>query len=392
MTDPAIQVDDAFRTPVREVDHSSELDFHLPFSQPSGGTDNPPSVSASELLLADLNEKAELLRVANAKALQFEARCSALKHKLAESRKRQREAESRAPPGAGATDDSEAPRKRPSPDPPAVKAAITSTAGLGENSDDDVPLPAPAPPPTAKTSLYEKPFEVLQSILCAYKDGKIVPGADNLPFDMCVELCQDEIASITSWSKATCVKNHQAVLAALELVYPNKKPEWFKSPFLTNPQGAAEYWSRVLKRRSEIWKAAADRVKLDAKKALRASLQERIRAKIDERRKRAIKALHTPAVRPPKKAAPVCKTPKRQVRASSDSDEVVDLSISPEVSGDKASASSSTQPKRAPPSTYYTPAEFKQFERMALSIRNVDEKNGHSEATAAFIDVEFSGP
>ena len=364
----------------------------MPFSQPSGGSDNPPSVSASELLLADLNEKAELLRVANAKALQFEARCSALKHKLAESRKRQREAESRTPAAAGTTDDSGAPRKRASPDPPAEKAASTSAAEPGGNSDDDVPLPGPATPPTATPNLYEKPFEALQSILCAYKDGKIVPGADNLPFDMCVELCQDEIASIESWSKATCAKNHQAVLAALELVYPNKRPEWFKSPFLTNPQGAAEYWSRVLKRRSEIWKAAAERVKLEAKKMLRASLQERIRAKINERRKRAIKALRTPAVTPAKKTAPACKTPKRQSREPSDSDEVVDLSVSPEVSGGKTSAASSTPPKRAPPSTYYTPAEFKKFERMASAIRNVDERNGHSEATAAFIDVEFSGP
>ena len=43
-------------------------------SQPREATDDPPSVSASELLLTDLNEKTELLRVVNAKALQFEAR------------------------------------------------------------------------------------------------------------------------------------------------------------------------------------------------------------------------------------------------------------------------------------------------------------------------------
>ena len=257
------------------------------------------------------------------------------------------------------------------------------------NSDDDVPLPAPEPRPKAKSSLYTKPFEVLQSILCAYKDGKIVPGADNLPFDMCVELCQEEMAS---WSKASCVKNHQAVLAALELVYPNKKPDWFHSPFLTNPQSAASYWARVLKRRSEIWKAAADRVKEDSKKALRASLQERIRAKINERRKRAISALRTPAAKPTRKSATAYKTPAAQARASSsDSEDVVDLSISPEASATNAKATSSKKLKMAPDPKSYTPGEIKQFDRMARAIRNVDEKNGHSEAIAAFIDVEFSG-
>ena len=33
---------------------------------------------------------------------------------------------------------------------------------------------------------------------------------------------------------------------------------------------------------------------------------------------------------------------------------------------------------------------MKKFRKMAKAIRNVDEREGHSEATAAFVDAEFS--
>ena len=35
-------------------------------------------------------------------------------------------------------------------------------------------------------------------------------------------------------------------------------------------------------------------------------------------------------------------------------------------------------------------SEMKTFKKMAKAIRNVDEREGHAEATAAFIDAEFS--
>lgn len=38
----------------------------------------------------------------------------------------------------------------------------------------------------------------------------------------------------------------------------------------------------------------------------------------------------------------------------------------------------------------YSISEMKTFKKMAKAIRNVDEREGHSEATAAFIDAEFS--
>ena len=47
-------------------------------------------------------------------------------------------------------------------------------------------------------------------------------------------------------------------------------------------------------------------------------------------------------------------------------------------------------PKMAPAPESYTRAEMKVFSKMARSIKNVDERDGHAEATAAFIDTEFS--
>ena len=38
----------------------------------------------------------------------------------------------------------------------------------------------------------------------------------------------------------------------------------------------------------------------------------------------------------------------------------------------------------------YSLSEVKMFKKIAKAIRNVDERQGHSEATASFIDTEFS--
>ena len=38
----------------------------------------------------------------------------------------------------------------------------------------------------------------------------------------------------------------------------------------------------------------------------------------------------------------------------------------------------------------YSLAEMKAFKKMAKAIRNVNEREGHCEATAAFVDSEFS--
>lgn len=38
----------------------------------------------------------------------------------------------------------------------------------------------------------------------------------------------------------------------------------------------------------------------------------------------------------------------------------------------------------------YSLSEMRTFKKMAMAIRNVDERKGHANATAAFIDAEFS--
>ena len=45
---------------------------------------------------------------------------------------------------------------------------------------------------------------------------------------------------------------------------------------------------------------------------------------------------------------------------------------------------------RLSPRSSYSLAEMKTFKKMATAIRNVDERDGHAESTASFIDSEFS--
>ena len=47
-------------------------------------------------------------------------------------------------------------------------------------------------------------------------------------------------------------------------------------------------------------------------------------------------------------------------------------------------------PNGAPRARSYSLPEMKMFRKVAKAIRNVDEREGHAEATAAFIDAEFS--
>ena len=55
-----------------------------------------------------------------------------------------------------------------------------------------------------------------------------------------------------------------------------------------------------------------------------------------------------------------------------------------------ASASKLTQPKLASGPSSYTIAEMKSFVKVSKAIRNVSEKDGHTEVTASFIDSELS--
>jgi len=296
----------------------------LLLTQPSLAYFEPPAsvlTSASELKFAET----ELLRVANERSRQWELKCEALASALVASKKRQR-ARDRDGLAAEADCELENPKKKASP--PEQPKVVE----VPHESDDEVPPPVYVPvsdPPTPKGCRL---FEQISSVLCAYKDGKLVPGPDHIPYDICAELCKDEVSLVLGWSSAEKVKFRPAVVSALRLVYPHKKEAWFSKPFLLDPEGAASYWSKVLARRAEIWTATADRKKAAERVAHKSSLKERIRAKIASR-----KAMRVASLRPLVKSKNfVYQTPTRTKARdiiSSDSETetgfVVDLSGSP---------------------------------------------------------------
>ena len=189
--------------------------------------------SASAQLKKDLDRKAELLREANKKAEAFRLRCEALESKLKESRKKRKSPDA---PKASAKEPESLPR-------PPKKAKpfkdIIGAAEAPDNGDTDDEVPSPD---EAKLSNSNKLYEGLNSILCAYKSGKVTPSTDgNITFKMVAELCEEDAINASKWSKHSIVQRHPMVLSALRLVYPNKKDSWFQKPFLKSAKGAHKY-------------------------------------------------------------------------------------------------------------------------------------------------------
>ena len=337
-----------------EVEDLDEDQF-LAFSQKvslSPVHEESVAASASELLFSELSEKTRLLNLAKKEVEEYKLKYQALLSAPSASQKRQRDA---VPPQAAAAscEADEAPKKKHSPEVAKAPEKSPPAGATLSDSDDEVPPPLPDKPTIVATT-KARPFEQLNSVLCAYKDKKIVPGSEELPFDICTELCKEEADAVEAWDQSTRKRYHRAVISALRLVYPNKKTSWFQSHFLTSPSGAAKYWVRVLRRRADIWKTAAS-----AAKALhRESLQLRIRRKINERRQTRIKSLSKVSA---SAANDPFKTPIREScvgLSSSDSDDepqkVIDLSQSPALAASKAEEAGAAEasPKMAPAPKY----------------------------------------
>ena len=118
-------------------------------------------------------------------------------------------------------------------------------------SDDEVPVPTHLTPPTIEPSCTL--FRNLQSVLCAYKEKKIEPGAGNLSYDICAHLCKKEAEAVAKWPGPVKTQRLSWVISALKVTYPHKKKEWFLQPFLNSPKHAATYWVQVLQARAAIW-------------------------------------------------------------------------------------------------------------------------------------------
>ena len=99
------------------------------------------------------------------------------------------------------------------------------SSGSGSSSDDDIDIPPAVPSQKAEAAPKSRLFQQLNSLLCAYKDGKVNPGSKELPFDICAELCKEEAESVKAWDSATRKHFHPHVISALKIVYPNKAGE-----------------------------------------------------------------------------------------------------------------------------------------------------------------------
>ena len=208
----------------------------------------------------------------------------------------------------------------------------------GNDSDDDVPDPEPAKPAVPK----DEKFKGLRSILCSYKTGEIDPRKKDsvFSFEACAEISAEEAADVTKWNAEQQKFFQPMIVSALRIVYPNKKEEWFSRPFLQSPKGAAEYWARVLQRRSQIWKADAATAKSGAAASAGSLFSpEPLKARLDRKIKQLSSAAGTPTA------------PITLVSDSSGSDS----------DPDEAAATADAPELLAPPPESYTPSDIKRL-------------------------------
>ena len=373
-----------------------------PSDAESQWTDNTSvAASASKQMAADMDKKLKHLERANEKLKLAEQEAAAranLKLKLAEqrcaalesrlnnaSKKRSREKEAPQPDKAS----SHNPEKKPSPSPKPEGASflnlsMSSTAAVcGDESDDS--LEPPEAPASVAEEEEQKPdllYEGLNSVLCAYKAKKLHPNKDGLTYGLCAELCRDEREASKRWNRKEKAKYMPMIMSALKLVFPNPKKDWSTKKFLETPGGVASYWRTVLARRAEAWEEADKKEKL-LREAYLTPLKQRIKAKIrlHKRKRSGASALSQHEPHSGSKDSPI------SIKVSSSDDSSSDTEGMPAA----APAEKPKVAKMAPGPETYSKAEIKNFQRVADSIRKVDEGTNpsHSAATADFIDVEF---
>jgi hypothetical protein len=161
----------------------------------------------------------------------------------------------------------ENPKKRPSPEPKTnpvghlVDVMAGAPGAVQSESDDEVELPQtlpvvpPVSPPKKWVPKCHK-FRGLNSILCSYKLKEVNPKdpkQKNITFEICADVCKDEMKMIKKWDDATKAYYHPMILSALKVVFQNKIDEWYRSPFLLSPEGVTQYWLTVLEKRSDLW-------------------------------------------------------------------------------------------------------------------------------------------
>ena len=343
--------------------------------------------SAEEQARVDLETQTNLRKVAEQRAAEISARCSALQEKLdAEKAKSSRK---RKTPDTEATVPVPRTRKKPSPIQPLLDLMASQPPPLtqeSDQSDDEVPEPdeAGAKKPT---------FHQLNSILCEYKDGNISPSFDGeFPYKICAEMCTEEADDILNWSPIQKQQRRPMIISALRLTYKDKRDEWFRKPFLMSPEGASSYWRKVLQRRAEIWQAAhlREKAKREAKtrpepSLLMTSVHDRLKAKLRARVSEYRTDTKQTKASPGHRASPIV------IDTSSDSESGSSSPHENAATGEMVTEGPMKKSQKlAPGPETYSVSEIKRFASMAKTIKHVDESRGHSAAVADFVDLEFS--
>lgn len=400
-------------------------DESVAFSQPA-----PSSVSkwsevdssaglAAQKLLKSLDDKEKLIQTERKKAEEARLKCEALLSQLTARMGSTPEGDSRgataehpdSPIHAEAQSDASTPgsSKRKSPcsgeesddcpskagdaaDAPSAtkksraKRATPSMVDIapaisGASSDDEIPAPDEIDLSVPAAKQPQDLFRKLESIVTAYKLGEVNPKSPDCPlgYTACAELCEEEMREWHKWTTQRKAELHSAVVSAIRVVFPDKKPEWFQKAFIKSPVGAADYWYKVIERRALLWRAAEKKQakERDQKEASGStSLKSRIRAKIAERKAERVKTLSA-SKGAKKRSSPPAASSRNLYSSDDDSDP-------------SGKAEDDDGAKMAPGPDDYTPTEIKIFAKMAKAIRDYDEEKGHSVATCSYIDSEFS--
>ena len=287
-----------------------------------------------------------------------------LLRQLATASKRSPNPASASPPPELPPSTQPAPKKRKSTalnDANSIDLSRSPSAAAADSSSDDEVPDLPTPPKKKLATPKPQPYEALHSILCAYKAKKIVPGAGNLTYDICADICAKEAHAVTEWSHSQMVTRQPMILSALHLVYKDKKEIWFeerKKTFLGSATGTAKYWMTVLTRRAVIWKDRAKDLKrkgsLGVSPQKLVALEDRIQAAIARRQKAAVFRLNKSG-----------KTVTRVPNDSSDSDFSSDEENPAAAAAASATApTTKTSPLLAPGPETYAEYEIKNFKAM----------------------------
>ena len=261
-------------------------------------------------------------------------------------------------------------------------------------SDDDVADPATVVVPDVddmgpeRTTICQK-FRTLNSIVCSYKLKEVNPKdpkQKNITFRVCVDLCKEELAVLGKWKDPAKVHYYPMIISALQVVFPEKPKSWYEKSFLKSPEGTWQYWMKVIQKRLDLWEAAHKRRSLSkfTTPAL-TSVRERIRNQLKQRLAAKSNSLSSALMG----ASSVKPIPISSGSDSDSDDGTAAAAAAPQPEGDEITPPKPAK-KMAPAPDSYSRAEIKNFARMARTIRNYNEENGHSAATANFMDVEFS--